>query len=755
MSVTLRTYDTFFSLAGIVDGSRDAGTKGYIMSATIAGTITVTVAGRQYAIPEEALIGISPPLARAYRVLPLGEHDGRYVALTDDYAPDVTSEFVEVLATQPPMIIVVPSAELDAAISSVFGTDDKPEQPPTSLAEILVDSDTLTPEEVAEGAIYAASTGTSLGPAVIELGYINPWNLALLISRYLGIPVVNLRARDAGALPTDFLPQAFLRKHRIVPLGITDTTATLAMVDPLNHALREEIARETGREVRAVLTTDRDIDWALRQVYRADNVLTSTRGLVLRQPANSAHVTFERRQIAGFAALGVALLIGLVVRWLWTLIAINIIITTIYASFALYKSYLLLRGFTVDLTINARKREVDDLTDEELPTITVLIPLYREAAIVPVLLRAIANMDYPAIKLDVKILLEEEDEETAAAVRAARPPEHFKIVRVPDALPKTKPKACNYGLIEATGELLVIYDAEDIPEPDQLKKCVVAFRNAPDDVTCIQAKLNYFNLHENLLTSWFTLEYSQWFDIFLPGLGVTRAPIPLGGTSNFFITERLVEAGAWDPYNVTEDADLGIRLFKLGYRTAVLDSTTFEEANTRYGNWVRQRSRWIKGYMQTWLVHNRHPVRLWRELGTRNFWSIQATVGGTFAVMLINPILWLTSILWYSFHTGFVIAINPGPLPVIDFVALVFGNAVFIGAGVVGAVKSKYYRLLVAALVMPLYWLLMSIAAYKALWQLITKPFYWEKTSHGLTSTTPHPALPMTALPTSASADTA
>ncbi|MDQ2787283.1 MAG: glycosyltransferase [Chloroflexota bacterium] len=714
------------------------------MSAITARTITVNVAGRQYTIPAEALIGISPSLARAYRVLPLGEHDGHFVVLTDDYTPDLTREFVEVVATQPLKIITVPSQVLDAAISSVFGDDDKPDRPLTSLAEVLIEGDALTPEQVAEAAIYAVETGTALGPAVIERGYITPWNLALLISRYLALPVINLRTCDIMGFPTDLLPQAFLRTQRIVPLSVTGTTATVAMVDPLDTALIRQIAEQTGRAIHTVLTTDRDIDWALRHIYRADNVLTSTQGLVLRQPQNSAHITFKRRQTIGFIGLGILFALGLIISWQWALIAVNVIITAIYVSFALYKTYLLARGFTVDLTIYAPPEDMRALRDEDLPSITVLIPLYREAAIVPVLLRAIANLDYPAIKLDVKILLEEEDEETAAAVRAARPPEHFKIVRVPDATPKTKPKACNYGLIEATGELLVIYDAEDIPDRDQLKKCVVAFRNAPDDVACIQAKLNYFNRSENLLTSWFTLEYSQWFDIFLPGLGATRAPIPLGGTSNFFITERLIRAGAWDPYNVTEDADLGIRLFKLHYRTAILDSTTYEEANTRYGNWIRQRSRWIKGYMQTWLVHNRNPFRLWRELGTRDFWSVQATVGGTFAVILINPILWLTTILWYGFHTSFVLSINPGLFHLINFVALIFGNAVFIGAGIVGAIKRAYYKLLPAALVMPLYWLMMSIAAYKALWQLVTKPFYWEKTSHGLSNTTPHPGLPFT-----------
>lgn len=686
-------------------------------------------------VDADGLGSISAPLARAFRVLPLGEFGDYFIAVSDSYAPEVSREFLEALATKPLRILSVSADELDAMIDEFFGEDEAVASAPSSLAEILVASDTLTPEQVAEAAFYAAQTGTSLGLAVIQMAYINPWNLALLISRYLAKPVVNLRTQQFPDAIASLLPQQFLRERRVIPVGLTETTITLAMVDPFDDATRDAIAQETGRAVHVVLTTDRDIDWALRQIYRTDNIVQSTMALQRDQAENSAHVTFERRQIIGFVTLLLVVIIGAILNWRATLAVVNIVFIAIYASFAVYKTFLILRGGAANLVVNTSREDVASLVDDELPTITILIPLYREAAIVPVLLRAIANMDYPAIKLDVKILLEEEDEETAAAVRAARPPEHFKIVRVPDAKPKTKPKACNYGLIEATGDLLVIYDAEDIPDSDQLKKCVVAFRNAPDDVTCIQAKLNYFNPYENLLTSWFTLEYSQWFDLFLPGLGVTKAPIPLGGTSNFFITERLIEAGAWDPYNVTEDADLGIRLFKLGYRTAILDSTTFEEANTRYGNWIRQRSRWIKGYMQTWLVHNRHPFRLWRELGTRDFWSVQATVGGAFAVLLINPILWSTSIIWYVFHPAIIAELYSGVLSLISFVALVFGNLYFVITCMMAAMRRRYYGLVIPAVLIPIYWLMMSIAAYKALWQLITKPFYWEKTSHGLSTT--------------------
>jgi hypothetical protein len=210
-------------------------------------------------------------------------------------------------------------------------------------------------------------------------------------------------------------------------------------------------------------------------------------------------------------------------------------------------------------------------------------------------------------------------------------------VIVPDAQPKTKPKACNYALIQAEGKYVVIYDAEDRPDRDQLKKIVVAYSKAEERIVCIQCKLNYYNRDQNLLTQWFTIEYSSWFDLFMPGLDAADSPIPLGGTSNHLVSEKLIELGAWDSFNVTEDADLGVRLHKFGYKTAIVDSTTYEEANSDLYNWIRQRSRWVKGYIQTRLVHMRHPVRLGRQMGWRSWWSFQFVIAGTFFGFLLNP----------------------------------------------------------------------------------------------------------------------
>ena len=230
----------------------------------------------------------------------------------------------------------------------------------------------------------------------------------------------------------------------------------------------------------------------------------------------------------------------------------------------------------------------------------------------PQLAQALRNLDYPLGKLDIKIVLEAGDRETIEAARTLGLEGVFEIIVVPPSQPQTKPKACNFALRFARGEYLVVYDAEDRPEPDQLRKVVATFRRSPPNTACLQCRLNYYNVDENWLTRMFTLDYTLWFDQVLPGLERLGMPIPLGGTSNHFRTDVLRELHAWDPFNVTEDADLGIRIGQKGYRVGVVNSTTFEEASCRVGQWIRQRSRWMKGYMQTLLVHTRRPLHLMR-----------------------------------------------------------------------------------------------------------------------------------------------
>ncbi|HZS88280.1 MAG TPA: glycosyltransferase family 2 protein [Chloroflexota bacterium] len=370
--------------------------------------------------------------------------------------------------------------------------------------------------------------------------------------------------------------------------------------------------------------------------------------------------------------------------------------------------------------------------DEDLPRYTILIPLYREAEVITGLLDALRALDYGHEKLEVLFLMEEDDEETIAAFGQHRIPPYVRAVIVPEGYPKTKPRACNYGLAASTGDYLVIYDAEDRPEPDQLRKALAAFAAAPPEVVCQQAKLGYYNQRQNILTRFFTIDYANWFDGILPGLTWLQAPIPLGGTSNHFRVDVLRELGGWDAFNVAEDADLGIRLFRHGYRTAIFDSVTWEEANSRVRSWLRQRSRWVKGYMQTFLVHSRHPRLLRRQLGTANTLSFLVVVGGTPAAMLLNPIFWALGIVYYITRSTRIEALFPAPIYYMGLACLLVGTFVFVYMNVFTAVRWGYDDLAKWALLTPLYWVLLSAATYMALYDLIVRPHHWQKTTHGL-----------------------
>ncbi|WP_428833605.1 glycosyltransferase [Mycolicibacterium porcinum] len=372
------------------------------------------------------------------------------------------------------------------------------------------------------------------------------------------------------------------------------------------------------------------------------------------------------------------------------------------------------------------------IPDDELPPYTILVPAYNEPEVVADLIAAMDALEYPRDRLQVLLLLEADDHVTIEAARACGESEVITILLVPPADPRTKPKACNYGLHFATGEIVTIFDAEDLPEPLQLRRVVAAFRDLPDDVACVQAKLVYHNGHQNLLTAWFTAEYALWFGYLLPGMMVSSSPIPLGGTSNHLRRDILREIGAWDPFNVTEDADLGLRIASYGYRTAVIDSYTLEEANSDAINWVRQRSRWYKGYLQTWLVHIREPLKLYRTLGLRSFVRFNLVLAGTPIIAVLNLLFWFITVLWFLGQPGVVAQVFPPLIYFPALIAMIIGNVTVMYMNMIALREDDRSDLLLAALSVPLFWLMMSIAAAKGLYQLIRQPSYWEKTFHGL-----------------------
>lgn len=348
------------------------------------------------------------------------------------------------------------------------------------------------------------------------------------------------------------------------------------------------------------------------------------------------------------------------------------------------------------------------------------------------LIAALEALDWPRELLDVKLILEADDLATLAALRDLAPPPFCRILIAPPGGPRTKPRALNFALDFAEGEIVGIYDAEDRPDPAQLRRVVDVLRASPPEVACVQARLSYYNPRENWLTRCFAIEYAIWFDVLIRGFRELRLPIPLGGTSVFFRRTVLEEVGAWDAHNVTEDADLGMRLARAGYRCEVTASTTHEEASSRLGPWIRQRSRWLKGYMMTWLVHMRRPLTLLRELGPVGFAAFQALFLGAAAAYLGLPFMWAVWGLTVAGVGPAWLAGAPGwALGLIATVQLA-GWIAMIVAAAVATTRRRQAWLLPWIPTLAIYWPIGAFAAYVALVELFVAPALWRKTPHGL-----------------------
>lgn len=543
--------------------------------------------------------------------------------------------------------------------------------------------------------------------------------------------------REVGGLPSDLevtvaarIPMTTAVQHRMVAIARRHDGVVLGMVDPLDTGAIGLAEETLGVPIHPVTVAAAAMKRCHAAVYRAQATRESVSGLEDRYPDASARRILSSGQKMVAALLVVATIAGMAMaRHLFLLGAMHVLILT-YGVYVSFRAYVIYRGLRESPEQRVTAEQLSDLTD--LPVYTVISPMYRETAVLPQLLDAIAALDYPSELLDVKLVVEADDVDMLSALGLMELPGNIDVVVVPVTQPRTKPKACNYALQFARGDYVVIFDAEDLPERDQLKKAVALFRRADPGLGCVQAKLNFHNSRQNWLTGWFTLEYTAWFDLFLPGLVSLGLPIPLGGTSNHFPIGVLRELGAWDAFNVTEDADLGMRLDRAGYHTAVVDSTTWEEANSDFVNWVKQRSRWAKGYAISWLVHMRHPVTLRREMGWRKFLALQLILGGTFGSSIVNVLVWAMTGLWVTTGASSLASLFPSDIYYIAMLEALVGNFIFLYVNVHCVAHRRMFHLSRIALLSPLYWLMMGLAVVKGLIQLVHNPAFWEKTTHGL-----------------------
>ncbi|EAQ02407.1 hypothetical protein OB2597_20031 [Pseudooceanicola batsensis HTCC2597] len=605
-----------------------------------------------------------------------------------------------------------------------------------AIGTLLLERGALSAEQLVAAEDLAEGWNVSLVQVLLARRWITLQDLYEQIAIYHDLPLVDLEADPADDTLVRRYDPAVMNRFSTLPLHESDGTITVATSRPGPRTLLH-IRDLYGPRSRIVVATHLQISAALQKAFRDRHSHDAVFALAEQDPDMSAQQVVTPPQILVLYVLLSVLLAGVAFAPVPTLIALNIFLTVFYTGNFLFKGLLVwIGGAAQETSSRAIAAGAALLREEDLPVYTVLVPMFREPEVLPILAQALRNLNYPLAKLDIKIVLEEGDHDTIEAAERLDLEGVFEIVRVPPSHPQTKPKACNFALRYAQGDFLVIYDAEDKPEPDQLRKVVAAFQQSSPDTACIQCRLNYYNARENWLTRMFTLDYSLWFDLMLPGLERMGVPIPLGGTSNHFRIDVLRDLNAWDPFNVTEDADLGIRLTQKGYRVGVIDSTTYEEANVSIPNWIRQRSRWIKGYMQTFLVHSRRPVHLWRSVGAAGVFGFVFFIGGTILSGLLNPVFWAIFGLWMIFGAAAIEPFFPLPVLYLSLVNLLAGNGLLIYLTMVAPFRRRWTDLAPWGVTVVGYWVLMTVAAYKALWQLISNPFYWEKTQHGLSKHT-------------------
>ncbi|MEO0496680.1 MAG: glycosyltransferase family 2 protein [Pseudomonadota bacterium] len=459
-------------------------------------------------------------------------------------------------------------------------------------------------------------------------------------------------------------------------------------------------------------------------------------------PLRSASQILTATQSAVFVALFVAAACALFLSYGVTSFALHALCTLFFTSCVGFRIAILASAFRSKPGLEPAAKPTLSLDWPTcVPVYTVLVAVHDEANQAADLVRAMANLRWPQGRLEVKFITEANDQDTVQALRAAMADSarsgEMEVLVVPHSQLRTKPRALNYALPITSGEYVVLYDAEDRPDPDQLMEAHSRFQSGDASLACLQSPLAISNGGRGFISMMFALEYAALFKVFLPAMARMGLAFPLGGTSNHFRRSALEEVGAWDPHNVTEDADLGLRLARHGYYSNVLTMPTYEEAPVHLRVWIRQRTRWLKGWAKTWLIHMREPAQFVRQAGGRTAAVSMVLFGGTLLAALLHPWIYILLILLVVpdsqlFQDGqrWLLAIdiaNVGIAMLVQytFVVLAVRRAPWVQRS--GHGMRRWWPI-----GMPLYWLLATWAAWRALGQLFTDPHGWEKTPHGL-----------------------
>ncbi|QUS34924.1 glycosyltransferase [Falsirhodobacter algicola] len=589
-----------------------------------------------------------------------------------------------------------------------------------TLARRLLAEGALAEDAIANARSFALRQDLSLAAALLALRSVPADRLYPLLARHFGILHVDPRTEAPDPRLIDRADADWCLRRGVLPWRqVGGVTVILAPLPEVFDAEREHLAARFGPVVCA-LADEGGINAALLAARGATLALLAQH----RVPDRYSCRGWSTAAVQQPLALGLVVLGGLVLLWPGGVLAA----ATIWAVISL----VLCMGLKLAAAIAAHRAvpPPPSALPARLPIVSVIVALYREADIAERLIQRLSCLDYPRERLEILLAVEERDHLTRDALARAALPPWMRVIVTPHGKLKTKPRALNHALSTCRGSIVGIFDAEDAPAPDQIRRVVARFAAAGPELACLQGILDYYNPRTNWIARCFTIEYATLFRVILPGIQRMGMAIPLGGTTLYVRREVLEHVGAWDAHNVTEDADLGLRLARSGYRTEMIATVTQEEANCMPLAWVKQRSRWQKGYMMTWIVHMRAPARLWREIGARAFIGFQIMFFCALSQAILAPVLWSYWLLALGLPHPVTQAL-PGWCVILLVAMFLMTEAINITIGILAIRKTGHRMNPLWVPTMLLYFPLATFSVYKALWEMVRNPFYWDKTSHG------------------------
>ena len=600
----------------------------------------------------------------------------------------------------------------------------QPRPGPEALGAILLARGAITIADLAEAQALRRGSDTPLAEILLARGLASEIDLLSALSECHGLAVSDLAARPPTAGLDRYLPAATALALDAVP---TERIGAVLVIATCRADRAEAIRAALPPDLRPVLTLASRAQVTAAQVALYGEALA--RKAEGQAPLQDSSRSWQpRRAVRALGLLAIAV-------WATWLLAPAVLTGLLFGvAVAIFAGNMILKTLAMSAALRAERRSdgPDAAATQPLrpPMVSLLVPLYQEPGIAATLIAHLARLDYPPELLEVLLIVEEDDSLTRAALSGTPLPPWCRVLPVPDGRPRTKPRALNFALNFARGDIIGVYDAEDRPEPDQLRKITNRFAARPPEVACLQGRLDYYNARHNLLSRLFAIEYASWFRVLLPGVQHLGFVVPLGGTTLFLRRDTLVGIGGWDAHNVTEDAELGLRLARRGYLTEIVDTTTHEEANAAVLPWIRQRARWQKGYLMTWATAMRAPRALWRDLGAVRFVALQVQMLFAVAGFLVAPLLWSLMIKPFGYDHPLDALVAPWGYGVLAtaFVASILLSVVLS----IKATRAPHLRhLRPYILLSEVYFLLGTISAWRAVAEMLSRPFWWAKTAHG------------------------